>query len=116
MQGDEAELAGLHAFHDRFDAGVVLFLDLAVAPKDEHIGLIERGIAEALIGIGESGGLYDEVFVLGQLSGERLAEELVAVTLRLLRLLFVPDEHADLLRLGRNGEEGEEGEEKAHEA
>jgi hypothetical protein len=83
-----------------------------VTPEDQHIGLIERGIAEALVGIGETGGLDDEVFVLGELGGERFTEELFAVALGLLRLLFVPDEDADRLGIGRESEEGEKGEEK----
>jgi len=67
-----------------------------------------------LIGVGQAGGLDDEVRALGELRGQGLAEELVPVTLRLLRLLFVPDQHVDRLRLGREGEEGEQGEDEAH--
>jgi hypothetical protein len=52
--------------------------------------------------------------ILGEFRRQGLAEELVPVTLRLLRLLFVPDEHADRLRLSRESEEGEDGEEEAH--
>jgi len=78
-----------------------------MAPEDEDVSLIKGGIAESLVGIGESGGLDDEIFVLGEFGGERLAEELIPVTLGLLRLLFVPDEDADRLRIGRKSEEGE---------
>jgi hypothetical protein len=80
-----------------------------MAPEDEDVCLIKGGIAESLIGIGKAGGLDLQVRVLGELSGQRLTKELIPVTLRLLRLLFVPDEHADGLRLSRESEEGEEG-------
>jgi len=41
VQGDEAELTGLHTLHDRLYAGVILFLHFAVTPQDEYVGLIE---------------------------------------------------------------------------
>ena len=114
VEGDEAELAGLHSLDDCFDAGVVLILYLAMTPEDQHVGLVERGVAEALVGIGQAGGLYLEILILRQFASERLAEELTAVGLHLLGLLLIPDQDADGLRFGREGEEGEEGEEKAH--
>ena len=114
VEGDEAELAGLHALHDGFGTGVVLILHFAMTPEDQHVGLVERGVAEALVGIGQAGGLYLEILILRQFASERLAEELTAVGLHLLRLLLIPDQDADGLRFGREGEEGEEGEEKAH--
>jgi hypothetical protein len=40
-----------------------------MTPEDEHVGLIERGVAESLVSVGEAGGLDDEVFVLGELGG-----------------------------------------------
>ena len=85
-----------------------------MAPEHEDVGLIEGGVRKALVGVGQTGGLDDEILVLGEFRRQGLAEELVPVTLRLLRLLFVPDEHADRLRLSRESEEGEEGEEEAH--
>ena len=114
VEGDEAELAGLHALHDGFGTGVVLILHFAMTPEDQHVGLVERGVAEALVGIGEASGLDLEIFILRDFSRERLAEELIAVALGLLGLLFVPDQDADGLRVGRQGKEGKEGEEKAH--
>jgi hypothetical protein len=85
-----------------------------MAPEDEDVGLIERGVAESLIGIGEAGGLYLEILILRQFASERLAKELATIGLHLLGLLFVPDEDADRFGLGGEGEEGEKGEEKAH--
>ena len=123
---------GPAAGHDDLQVGVVVLAVLRVVQalheaiigpladragvEDEHVGLVKGRVAQALVGIGEAGGLDDEILVLREFSGQRLTEELIVVTLRLLRLLFVPDEHADRLRLSRESEEGEEGEEEAHAA
>ncbi len=42
---------------DRLGPLVVLFLDAAMAPHDEHIGLVECRVAEPLLGIGKADGL-----------------------------------------------------------
>ena len=85
-----------------------------MTPEDEDVRLIQGGVRKALVGVGQAGGLDDEILVLGELRRQGLAEELVPVTLRLLRLLFVPDQHANRLRIGRQGKEGEQGDDEAH--
>ena len=59
------------------------------------------------LGIIETHGLHGKAGLFLQMRGDGLAEELLSISLLLLRLLLVPDEHADVL-CGYGGSEGEQ--------
>jgi hypothetical protein len=72
-----------------------------MAPEDEHVRGIERCVAQPLIRIIETHGLHGKAGLFLQMRGDGLAEELLSISLLLLRLLLVPDENSD----GFNGKD-----------
>jgi len=65
----------------------------------KNVRRIHRCIAQALILIIKLRGLHQNAWLFFQMRGDGFAEELLAITLLLLRLLLVPDEDAERVRL-----------------
>ena len=78
---------------------------LHVAPPNDHVGGIERGFIDALFRRFEVRGFYDDAGLFREVRGDGFAEELLAVSLLLRGLLFVPNEDADIASRGECGGE-----------
>ncbi len=100
MKGDELEFPGFDPLHDvAADLGRKLRV-AAVSPPDQDIGLVERFVSYALIGVIEAGRANLEARLFLQISSDFVAKEIV-IGLGLFGLLLIPDKDSYRARLPR---------------
>ena len=116
VQCDEAEFARHHAFHHGFDPRVILIFLSHMTPEDKDIGGIQRGVIESLFRRIKFRRFHRQSGQGREMGGDGVAEKLVAITLSLFRLLFIPHQDADGMRLGSSHGIGGENEGKADES
>ena len=121
VEGDEAEFALANPGGDSLGIGVSQIEIFLVAPPDDDICGIQRGLIHSLFGSSQGGRLDGDACFGCQVSGDGLAQKFVAVGLFLIRLLFIPNEHANgfgsdrfELRNCAQGERGQNGDGTFH--
>ena len=100
VQGDQAELAIPHVGGDALGVSVGERGVFDVPPPNYDIRRIKCSLIEPLLGRVKVRGLYGDAGLRTEMRGDGFTKKLVPVSLFLLRLLLVPDKHANRFRAG----------------
>ena len=95
VQGDQAELALLDPGNNTLGKRVCDGRVSDVSPPNDDIRRVEGGFVETLLGRVEVRGLHGDSRLRAEIRGDGLTQKLIAVSLLLLGLLFVPDKNAN---------------------